>query len=187
LGGVDPDVVVARYGKGDSMRAIADSYGVTRHVIRRILREAGEPIRRTGRPSTPVALNELVALREAGLSWVAVGAQLGISSEAARQRYAEAKSRRVSVQPNRWQLLLLAALEHETTVMVLAAVASELGRDPTPNEAAVARQAARDLARSGEVTISHPLLTWRGRRAHYLVLTRTATTDNLERPELSSA
>lgn len=172
---MDVEEVIDQYRQGASMLVLAERQGVSRHTIRRILVGAGEPTRPSGRPRLAASSDSIAELYEAGVSFNEISTRLGIHPDAARTRWEEVRSRRGLGRRGLWHQVLLRALLVDETVAVLPAAASHLGRTPTRNEAHAARRAARDLARAGEAHLDHQLITWRGRRAHYVVLIRIAS------------
>ena len=179
---MDADVVVDAYRSGASMLKLARRYGVATQTIRRMLTEAGEPIRGPGKPRSPVHSDDVAELRDAGASWEEISTRLEISPRAASGRYDEIRSQRGLVRRGRWHKLLSDALEQSQPVPVLPTVAADLGRHPTANEAVAARRAAHDLARRGEAVASHELATWQGQRLPLLVLRRPYTKDDHDQP-----
>ncbi|GAA3707321.1 hypothetical protein GCM10022204_26530 [Microlunatus aurantiacus] len=171
---MDVDAIIARYRQGASMLTLADQHHTSRHTIRRILHAAGEPIRPTGRPRLAVSSEAIAKLYEAGVSFEEISTRLGIHPDAARTRYHEIRSQRGLTRRGPWHHVLLQALEQQPTIAVLPTAADHLGRRPTSNEAHAARRAARDLARAGDATLDHQLLTWHDRASRYLVLMRRA-------------
>ena len=77
------------YGRGATLRALADKYGVNESTIRHHLRGVVET-RRSGPPSAPATDDEIVTLRDSGMSWQAVADQVGMSRTGVRIRYAQA-------------------------------------------------------------------------------------------------
>ena len=93
------------YEGGLSFSQVGSKLGFSATYLARRFKAAGIPARPSGRPFTtpspPVDVNEIVRLREAGESFPAIGAALGIGHDMVRDRYLRAtgKPRRTPDRP----------------------------------------------------------------------------------------
>lgn len=162
--------LIARYRAGASMRALAEHFNVSCHKIRQGLVAADEPLKPRGRQRLAMSSDSIAELYDAGLDFDEIAARLGVHPQSVRSRYNEIRSQRGLVRRGRWHRLLLDALEQHPRVVVIAAAAEHLGREPTTNEAYAARRAARDLALAGDATLDYESVP--GRRSSFLVIAK---------------
>lgn len=175
---LDVEQVKAMYEAGDSMRAIGDHFGVTRHRIRKELLAADVPTRPAGRQRLNVSTQAVAKLYESGMTMTETATQLGIHPDAARERYKEARQRRGIIKTGYWHKVLLTAVDRSEVVLVLPAATADLGRRPTKTEAQAVRRAARELARAGAVCAGRITCTWNGHHGPFLSIARPGNDPN---------
>jgi len=94
---LDLDEAHRLYVGGMSFSQVAAELGCTKSYVVRRFREAGLRARPSGRPLTSPAPDvdpaDIVRLRDAGSSYVQIGAELGLSKDSARDRYLKATGR----------------------------------------------------------------------------------------------
>ncbi len=94
---LDLDEARRLYESGMSCRQIGERMGMSYSRVASHLREAGVPMRPSGRPLTTPApevnIQELVRLREAGATFPHLAARFGLSRDAVRDRYLRATGR----------------------------------------------------------------------------------------------
>jgi hypothetical protein len=142
------------YAQGCTFRRIAAELGLTESTVSDHLRRAGVTIRRGGPPAHPASTQQIVELRDQGLSWNAVAERVGMTRSGAWSRYRKARPPQAQ-RFGRWQQVLADALDQNLAIGVRAAVADHLGRAPTRAELTAARRAAHGFAASGRGRVFH--------------------------------
>ena len=142
------------YGQGWTLRQIGAELGISSTAVSDQLRRAGVPIRRVGSSSHPTATQQILELRDEGLTWNDVAKQVDMTVSGAWSRYRRARPPR-SPRLGRWQQLLADGLDKNVAIGARAAVADHLGRAPTRAELTAARRAAHSLAATGRADVLH--------------------------------
>jgi hypothetical protein len=118
------------------------------------LRQAGVTMRRGTPPAHPALTDQILELRDQGLTWNEVAEQVGMTASGAWSRYQRARPPR-SPHLGRWQQVLTDALEANLAIGVRATVADHLGRTPSRAELNAARRAAHSLAAVGRAHLHY--------------------------------
>jgi hypothetical protein len=143
------------YAEGRTLRQIGAELGVSRTTVSEQLRQAGVTMRRRGVPGAHSAsTQQIVELRDRGLTWNEVAEQVDMTVSGAWSRYRRARPPKPP-SLGRWQQVLADALDQTLAVGVRAAVADHLGRIPTRAELTAARRAAHGLAALGRARVLH--------------------------------
>jgi hypothetical protein len=141
------------YAQGRTLRQIGAELGVPWTAVGYQLRRAGVAMRR-GAPAHPASTQQILELRDQGLTWNEVAKQVDMTVSGAWSRYRRARPPKPA-RLGRWQQVLDDALDKNLAVGVRAAVADHLGRAPTRAELTAARRAARSLALLGRARVLH--------------------------------
>jgi hypothetical protein len=141
------------YSQGWNLRQTGAESGLTETTVSDQLRRAGITIRR-GAPAHPASTQEILELRDQGLTWSQVAEQVDMTVSGAWSRYRRARPPKPP-SSGRWQQILADALDQNLAIGVRAAVADHLGRAPTRAELIAARRAAHSLARAGRARVLH--------------------------------
>lgn len=72
--------IIAAYSERESMKSIGARYGVSHHLIRRLLTEHDVPIRKQGDRSKPIDTEELILAYLDGESCESIGPRVGLSA-----------------------------------------------------------------------------------------------------------
>jgi hypothetical protein len=107
-----------------------------------------------GASAHPASTQEILALRDQGLTWPEIAEQVDMTVSGAWSRYRRALRPR-SPRLGRWQQVLADGLDKNVAIGVRAAVADHLGRAPTRAELNGARRAAHSLAVLGRARVLH--------------------------------
>jgi hypothetical protein len=150
---VDFEHAAELYAQGRSLRQIAAELGLTVTTVSDQLRRSGVTMRR-GAPSHPASTEQIVELRDRGLTWSQVAEQVDLTVSGAWSRYRRARPPKPP-SLGRWQQVLADALDQNLAVGVRAAVVDHLGRSPSRAELTAARRAAHGLARLGRARVIH--------------------------------
>ena len=105
-------------------------------------------------PTRPASTQQILELRDQGLTWNEVAKQVDMTVSGAWSRYRRAR-RPDPPRVGRWQQVLADALDQNLAIGVRAAVADHLGRAPTRAELTAARRAADSLAALGRAHVHH--------------------------------
>jgi hypothetical protein len=151
---VDIERAADLYAQGWTLRRIGAELGLTATTVSHQLRRAGVTMRRVGTPAHPASTQQIVELRDLGLTWNEVTEQVEMTVSGAWSRYRRARPPS-SPRLGRWQQVFADALEQHLAVGVRAAVADHLGRAPTRAELTAARRAAHGLAALGRAQVLH--------------------------------
>ena len=111
-------------------------------------------MRRGGPSSHPASTQQILDLRDQGLTWSEVAKQVDMTVSGAWSRY----RRTMLPKPprlGRWQQVLADGLDKNLAIGVRAAVADHLGRAPSRAELTAARRAAHSLAALGRARVLH--------------------------------
>jgi hypothetical protein len=137
------------YAQGWTLRQIGAELGVHWSTVGQQLQVSGITLRRGAR-THPASTQQILELRDKGLTWNEVAEQVDMTvSDAWSRRARPPKPPRLG----RWQQVLAEALEHNLAIGVRAAVADHLGRGPTRAELTAARRAAHRLAALGPARV----------------------------------
>jgi hypothetical protein len=118
-------------------------------------RRAGVSLRRSGPPTHPASTQQILELRDQGLTWNDVAKQVDVTVSRAWCRYRKARPRKLA-RFGRWQQQVLTdAFGQNLTIGVRTAVADHLGRAPSRAELTAARLAAHGLAVLGRTRVLH--------------------------------
>jgi hypothetical protein len=141
------------YAQGWTLRQIGDEQGVSSTTVSDQLRRAGVTLRR-GAPAHPASTQQILELRDRGLTWNEVAKQVDMTVSGAWSRYRRARPPK-SQRLGRWQQVLVDALDQNVAIGVRAAVVDHLGRAPTRAELTAARRAAHSLPALGRARVLH--------------------------------
>ena len=111
-------------------------------------------MRRGGPPAHPASTQQILELRDQGLTWPEIAEQVDMTVSGAWSRYRRARPPKPP-RLGRWQQVLADALDQNLAIGVRAAVADHLGRAPTRAELTAARRAAHSLAALGRARVLH--------------------------------
>ena len=153
-GAVDVKRAADLYAQGWTLRQIGAELGVTATTVSHQLRRAGVTMRRGGPPAHPASTQQILELRDQGLTWPEIAEQVDMTVSGAWSRYRRARPPK-SPRLGRWQQVLADALDQNLAIGVRAAVADHLGRAPTRAELTAARRAAHSLAALGRARVLH--------------------------------
>ena len=109
---------------------------------------------RRGAPPQAASTQQILELRDHGLTWTEVAEQVGMTVSGVWSRYKRARPSKPS-RLGRWQQVLADALDQNLAIGVRAAIADHLGRPPTRAELTAARRAAHGLATLGRADLLH--------------------------------
>ena len=111
-------------------------------------------MRSAGPGAHPASTQQIVELRDQGMTWNEIAKQVDMTVSGAWSRY---RTARPPERPRlgRWQQVIVDALDQNLAVGVRAAVGDHLGRAPTRAELTAARRAAHSLAASGRARVLH--------------------------------
>ena len=142
------------YAQGWTLRQIGAELGVHRTTVSEQLRRAGVTMRRGGPSAHPASTQQILELRDQGLTWTEMAEQVDMTVSGAWSRYRRARPPKPP-RLGRWQQVLADALDQNLAIGVRAAVADHLGRAPTRAELTAARRAAHSLAALGRARVFH--------------------------------
>jgi hypothetical protein len=111
-------------------------------------------MRSAGPGAHPASTQQIVELRDQGMTWNEIAKQVDMTVSGAWSRYRTARPPK-RPRLGRWQQVLVDALDQNLAVGVRAAVADHLSRAPTRAELTAARRAAHSLAASGRARMLH--------------------------------
>jgi hypothetical protein len=130
-GAVDVERAADLYTQGWTLRQIGAELGVAAATVSHQLRRAGVTMRRGGASAHPASTQQILELRDHGLTWPEIAEQVDMTVSGAWSRYQRAlppKSPRLG----RWQRVLAEALDENLAIGVRATVADHLGRAAHP-------------------------------------------------------
>ena len=142
------------YAEGWTLRQIGAELGVHWSTVTEQLQGAGVTMRSGGPRGHPASTQQILELRDQGMSWNEIAKQVGMTVSGAWSRYRRARPPQ-SPRLGRWQQVLADALDQNLAIGVRAAVADHLGRVPTRAELTAARRAAHSLAINGHARVLH--------------------------------
>jgi transcriptional regulator with XRE-family HTH domain len=142
---VDVERAANLYAQGKTLRQIGAELGVSRTTVSEQLRGAGVTMRRGGPSAHAASTDQILQLRDQGLSWTEVAEKVGMTRSGTWSRYRKTRPPK-SQRLGRWQQVLADALDWHFAIGVRAAVADHLGRQPARAEVTAARRAAHSLA-----------------------------------------
>jgi hypothetical protein len=147
-GAVDVKRAAELYAQGWTLSEIGAELGVRSNVVHDHLRLAGVTMRPVGAPNHPASTQEILDLRDQGLTWTEVAKRVDMTVSGAWSRYRNARPPRPP-RLGRWQQVFAEALDQNLAIGVRAAVIDHLGRAPTRAELNAARRAAHSFASTG--------------------------------------
>jgi hypothetical protein len=150
---VDIDRAADLYAQGWTLRQIGAELSLSEATLSDQLRRAGVTMRR-GAPAHPASTQQVVELRDQGLTWNEIAEQVDMTVSGVWSRHRRARPPKPP-RLGRWQQVLADALDQNLAVGVRAAVADHLGRTPTRAELTAARRAAHSLAKLGRARVLH--------------------------------
>jgi hypothetical protein len=136
------------------LRQIGAELGVHWAAVGQQLHRAGVTLRRGGPQGRPASTQQILDLRDQGLTWTEIAKQVDMTASGAWSRYRRAWPAKPS-RLGRWQQVLADALDQNLAVGVRAAVTDHLGRTPTRAELSAARRAAHSFAALGRARVLH--------------------------------
>jgi hypothetical protein len=142
----------AVYAQGWTLRQIGAELGVLWAAVGQQLHRAGVTLRRGGPQGRPASTQQILDLRDQGLTWTEIAKQVDMTASGAWSRYRRAWPAKPS-RLGRWQQVLADALDQNLAIGVGAAVADHLGRAPTRAELTAGRRAAHSLAALGRARV----------------------------------
>jgi orotate phosphoribosyltransferase-like protein len=98
------------YAQGRTLRQIGAELGIHRSTVSQQLQKAGVTMRRGGPPAHPASTQQILELRDQGLTWEEVADRVEMTVSGAWSRYGRAQPPR-SPRLGRWQQVLADALE----------------------------------------------------------------------------
>jgi hypothetical protein len=140
------------YAQGWSLRQIGAELGVHWSTVGEQLQSAGIAMRSGGAPAHRATTQQILELRDQGLTWSEIAEQVDMTVSGAWSRYRRARPPKAA-RSGRWQQVLADALDQNLAIGVRAAVVDRLGRAPTRAELTAARRAAHSLAALGRARI----------------------------------
>jgi predicted transcriptional regulator len=84
---VDVKRAAELYARGRTLRQIGAELGITETTVSDQLHRAGVTMRRGGPPAHPASTEQILELRDRGLSWNEVAKQVGMTRSGAWSRY----------------------------------------------------------------------------------------------------
>jgi hypothetical protein len=151
---VDVQHAADLYAQGWTLREIGAELGVHCSTVSQQLQKAGITMRSGGPPAHPASTQQILELRDQGLTWNEIAEQVEMTVSGAWSRYRRARPPKPP-RLGRWQQVLAAALDQNLAIGVRAAVADHLGRAPSRAELTAARRAAHSLAALGRARVLH--------------------------------
>jgi hypothetical protein len=145
---VDVKRAAELYAQGWTLRQIGAQLGVHWATVSQQLHQASVTLRRGGPPAHPASTQQILELRDQGLTWSEVAEHVGMTVSGAWSRYQRSRPPK-SPPLGRWQQVFADALHQNLAIGVRAAVADHLGRAPTRAELTAARRAAHSYAALG--------------------------------------
>jgi hypothetical protein len=115
------------YARGRTLRQIGAELGISSTTVSEHLRRAGVAVLRGGPSSHPASTQQILELRDQGLTWNEVAKQVDMTVSGAWSRYRKARPPKPP-RLGRWQQVLAHALDQNLAIGVRAAVADHLGR-----------------------------------------------------------
>jgi hypothetical protein len=149
---VDVKRAAELYSQGWTLSEIGAELGVQSNIIHDHLRRAGVTMRPVGAPTHPASTQEILDLRDKGLTWTEVANRVDMTVSGAWSRYRKARPPKPP-RLGRWQQVLVEALDEHLAVGVRATVVDHLGRAPTRAELNAARRAAHSFAATGRARV----------------------------------
>jgi hypothetical protein len=149
---VDVERAAKLYAQGWTLSQIGAELGVRSNVVHDHLRRAGVTMRRIGAPTHPASTQEILDLRDQGLTWTEVAKRVDMTVSGAWSRYRKARPPKPP-RLRRWQQVFAEALDQNLAVGVRATVSDHLGRAPTRAELNAARRAAHSFAATGRARV----------------------------------
>jgi hypothetical protein len=109
-GAVDVEGAADLYAQGWTLRQIGAELGVTATTVSQQLRLAGVTMRRGGASAHPASTQQILDLRDRGLTWPEIAEQVGMTVSGAWSRHRRARPSKPP-QLGRWQQVLADALD----------------------------------------------------------------------------
>jgi predicted DNA-binding transcriptional regulator AlpA len=142
------------YVAGWTLRQIGAELDVHWATVSQHLQRAGVTLRRGGPRAHRASTQQILELRDQGLTWNEVAEQVGMTVSGAWSRYRRAQPPQPT-RLGRWQQVFADALDQNLAIGVRAAVADHLGRAPSRAELNAARRAAHSYAAQGRARVFH--------------------------------
>jgi hypothetical protein len=133
------------YAQGWNLRQIAAELGIQWSAVRHQLRRAGLTIRRSGPPAHTGSTEQILELRDRGLTWNDVAGQIDMTVPGAWMEPLPAGPAAEAGGLGRWQQVLADALDQNLAIVSVPAVADHRGRVRTRAELAAGRRQSRRL------------------------------------------
>ena len=149
---MDVERAAELYAQGSTLSQIGAELGVRSNVVHDHLRRAGVTMRPVGAPTHPASTQEILYLRDKGLTWTEVAKRVDMTVSGAWSRYRKARPPKPP-RLGRWQQVFAEALDQNLAVGVRATVIDHLGRAPTRAELNAARRAAHSFASTGRARV----------------------------------
>jgi hypothetical protein len=105
------------YAQGWTLRRIGAELGVHWSTASQQLQKAGITMRRGAPPAHPASTQQILKLRDQGLTWPEIAAQVDMTVSGAWSRYRRAQPPKPP-RLGRWQQVLADALEHNLAIGV---------------------------------------------------------------------
>jgi hypothetical protein len=118
------------YAEGSTPRQIGAELGAPWTAVGHQLRQAGVIMRRGGHPAHPASTQQIVKLRDQGLTWNEVAEQVDMTVSGAWSRYQRAQPPE-SARLGRWQEVLADALDQNLAIGVRAATSGSASGPPS--------------------------------------------------------
>ena len=112
---VDVERAADLYAQGWTLRQIGAELGVSSTTVSEQLRRAGLAMRRGGPPAHPGSTQQILELRDHGLTWNEVAERVGMTRSGAWSRYRRARPPKPQ-RLGRWQQVLVDALDQNLTI-----------------------------------------------------------------------
>jgi DNA-directed RNA polymerase specialized sigma24 family protein len=116
-GAVDVKRAAALYGQGWTLRQIGAELGVHWSTVGQQLKSAGVTMRSGGPSAHPASTQQILELRDQGLTWNEVAMQVDMTVSGVWSRYRRARPPK-SPRLGRWQQVLADALEENLAIGV---------------------------------------------------------------------
>jgi hypothetical protein len=139
---------------GWTLRQIGAELGVHWSTVSERLQSAGLAMPSGGPSARPASTQQILELRDQGMTWNEVAGEVDMTVSGAWSRYKRARPPKPP-RLGRWQQVLVDGLDKNVAMGVRAVVADHLGRAPTRAELTAARRAAHSLAVLGRAQVLH--------------------------------
>jgi hypothetical protein len=151
-GAVDVKRAAELYAQGWTLSETGAERCVQSNIVHDHLRRAGVTMRPVGAHTHPTSTQEILDMRDQGLTWTEVARRVDMTVSGAWSRYRNARPPKPP-RLGRWQQVFAQALDQNLAVGVRATVIDHLGRAPTRAELNAARRAAHSFASTGRARV----------------------------------